>query len=497
MVPLPHRPRLGRVRKKVSRISSMRGKVNDFLRRRRFALSLIIDTKKFPVADIAIGHWRRIHAASSDRDLVAYWAPQSQRLCWFIHSGGLSFRMDIPFSSVVTAKVYNKTPTRLAVCFELNKPPTFLIQQPRSYNQLPPSVRRFPPLGVTAGEWASCRDWTEDNQASKVLRHEITGPPSGLLEAIQCLSGMLNLVYGPNITPPQPPEPLNDQQPLRLGISVATNVQANSVSSPRALSQSPPSPYREVNQPYTDIGFFPQQEHMAMFQADTTLHSPTLPVEMHQTPTAVYPPPYSLMHSQQFGSLAEPPSYPAVMSDSTNPTIPLMNPYRPPLTQPTYQPQHSVPFTNSFPTSSSTAPHGRGDINHTQNPGEALTNGSAGEWTMLQYRTSNTGHASIESIPTASLMPDFPNAGTLVPSAAMDSLRVPLPQHELHSHLQGSPFQTSDVLTNAFRQMPSSTAPNIADWSRQPYSFMAYTQLPYIHSGHIQQDSTPYPPATR
>ena len=112
--------------------------------------------------------------------------------------------MDIPFSSVAIAKVYNKTPTRLAVYFDLNRPPTFLIQQPRSYNQLPSSVRRFPPLGVTAGEWASCRDWTEDNQASKVLRHEITGPPDELLQAIQCLSSVVKLEYGPNITPPQP-----------------------------------------------------------------------------------------------------------------------------------------------------------------------------------------------------------------------------------------------------------------------------------------------------
>src|SRR5258706_1614924 len=216
----------------------MRGKVGDALNLSRFQLPFIVDIKFVPVTDIAIGHWRRIHAPPSDRDLVAYWAPQSQRLCWFIHSGGLSFRMDIPFSSVVTAKVHNKTPTRIAIYFELNKPPTFLIQQPRSYNQLPPSVRRFPPLGVTAGEWASCRDWTEDNQASKVLRHEVTGPVE-LLPAIQSLSGVLKLIYGPNINLPQTPEARIDQQPPRPVTLVAINAQPNSVSSPRALSQSP------------------------------------------------------------------------------------------------------------------------------------------------------------------------------------------------------------------------------------------------------------------
>lgn len=440
----------------------MRGKVRGTLILRRFALTFIVDIKFFPVTDIAIGHWRRIHAAPSDRDLVAYWAPQSQRLCWFIHSGGLSFRMDIPFSSVVTAKVHNKSSTRIAVYFELNKPPTFLIQQPRSYNQLPPSVRRFPPLGVTAGEWASCRDWTEDNQASKVLRHEVTGPVE-LLQAIQCLSGVINLIYGPNINLPQPPEPRNDQQPPRPGTLVAINAQVNTVSSPRALSQSPPLAYEGVHQPYTNITGFPQQDNGAMFQPETTLHSPTLPVEMHQTSTTVYPPPYPLIHSQQF--VVEP----AVIPDSANPTGPLMNTHRPTLAQHTYQPQHSGSFMNSFSTPPSNALQGRGDVNHTQTSWEALTNGL---------------------VPTISDLSGFSSASTanLVSSTPIDSL-VTRPQHELHSHLQESPFQTSNV---PFCQTPSNTTPNIADWPRNPYPFMDYSPMRYIHPGHIQQGFAPY-----
>jgi len=419
------------------------------------------------VNDIAIGHWRRIHAAPSDRDLVAYWAPESQRLCWFIHSGGLSFRMDIPFSTVVTAKVHNKTSTRVAVHLELSKPPTFFIQQPRSYNQLPPSVRRFPPLGVTAGEWASCRDWTEDSQASKVLRHEVTGPVEGLLQVVQCLSGVPNPVYGTNITPPQPPEHCNDQQPPRPGTSVAINTQVNSISSPHALSQSPPSTYRESPQPYTG---FAQQGNVAMFQPGTILHSPTLPIEMHQASTTMFQPPYPLIHSQQFAPLAEP----VVMTDSANPTGPLVTTHRPMLGQPTYQLQPSESFTNSFPTPPSKVSQRRSDTNLTQASWVALINGLA------------------PTVSDSTLMSGFSSPGTasLVSSMPMDSLvtRAPLPQHEPHSHLQESPFQTSNV---PFCQMPSNTTP-MADWPRHLYPFMDYPPMPYFHPDHIQQGFAPY-----
>ena len=437
----------------------MRGKVWGARNLRRFPLSFVIDIKFFPVTDIAIGHWRRIHAAPSDRDLVAYWAPQSQRLCWFIHSGGLSFRMDIPFSTVMTAKVHNKTSTRIAVHFELSKPPTFLIQQPRSYNQLPPSVRRFPPLGVTAGEWASCRDWTEDNQASKVLKHEVTGPVDGLSQVIQCLSGVINL---------HPQEPRSDQQPPRPGTSVAINAQVNSVSSSRALSQSPP--LTEVHQPYTNITGFPQQDNVAMFQPETILRSPTLPIEMHQNSATMFPP-YQLIHPQQFVSLAEP----AVMTDSANPTGPLMNTHGPTLAQPTFQPQHSGSFTNLFSTPPSKVSQGRSDVNHTQTSWEALTNSLA------------------PTVSDSTLMSGFPSTGTSnLVSTPMDSLvtRAPLPQHELHSHLQESPFQTSNV---PFCQMSSSTTPNMADWPRHLYPFMEYPSMPYLPSGHIQQGFASYP----
>ena len=467
-VPLPPYIRLGSLGKQVLLISSMRGKVRDALIFRRYALTFILDIKIFPVTDIAIGTWRRIHTPPSDRDLVAYWAPQSQRLCWFIHSGGLSFRMDIPFSSIVTAKVQKETPTRIAVHFELNKPPTSLIQQPRSYNQLPSSVRRFPTLGVAAGEWASCRDWTEGNQAGKVLKHEVTGPVE-LLPAIQSLSAVLNLIYEPNINLPQLPEPRIDLQPPRPGTSVAINAQVDSVSSPRALSQNPSLTHRDVHQPYTNLAGFPQRDNVAMPQPETILHSPTLPVEMHQTPTSAYSPPYPLIHSQQFAPLVEP----AVMPDSANPTGPHMNTHRPTLAQHTYQPQHSGSFMNSFSTPPSNAPQGRGDLHHTQALWEPLAN------------------SLFPTVSDSTLMSGFSSAGTANSSfsTAIDSL-VTRPQHELLSHLQQkSPFQTSNV---PFFQTPLDTTLDVAGWPLNTYPFMDYPLMHYIHPGSIQPGSAPY-----
>ena len=446
----------------------MRGKVRDALNLRRFALTFILDIIIFPVTDIAIGTWRRIHTPPSDRDLVAYWAPQSQRLCWFIHSGGLSFRMDIPFSSVVTVMIQNETPTRIAVHFELNKPPTSLIQQPHSYIQLPSSVRRFPTLGVAAGEWASCRDWTEGNQASKVLKHEVTGPLE-LLPAIQSLSRVLNLICEPNINLPQPPEPRIDLQPPIPGTSVAINARVDGVSSPRALSHNLSLTYRDVHQPYTNLTGFPQQNNAAMSQPETILHSPILPVEMHQTSASVYPPPYPLIDSQQFTPLVEP----AVVPDSANPTGPHMNTHRPTLAQHTYQSQHSGSSINSFSTPLSNAPQGRGDLHHKQALWEPLTN------------------SLFPTVSDSTLMSGFSSAGfaNLISSAAIDSL-VTRPQHELHSHLQQeSPFQTSNV---PFFQTPLDTTLDIADWPLNTYPFMDYPPMHYIHPGSIQPGSAPY-----
>lgn len=75
--------------------------------------------------------------------------------------------MEIPFDIITDATIDSVSPGMAVVCLTLSRPPSFFLESRASLGaDTPAAATRY---------WQPCSDWTEDMQASKVLRHELVG----------------------------------------------------------------------------------------------------------------------------------------------------------------------------------------------------------------------------------------------------------------------------------------------------------------------------------
>ncbi|KAG5646099.1 hypothetical protein DXG03_004338 [Asterophora parasitica] len=118
-----------------------------------------------PCTDLTIGTWRRIATTVAKHDLVAYVCEVKRCLTWFIHSVGFGFKMEIPFETIVDTEFANAAPGSGLASFLLSEPPIFYLE-----NVGPPAAD-----GTPVRHWKRCSDWTEGQQASRVLRHDLIG----------------------------------------------------------------------------------------------------------------------------------------------------------------------------------------------------------------------------------------------------------------------------------------------------------------------------------
>ncbi|RDB30964.1 Homeobox protein Hox-B3 [Hypsizygus marmoreus] len=118
-----------------------------------------------PCTDLSIGTWRRIATSVAKHDLVAYVCEVKRCLTWFIHSVGFGFKMEIPFETIIDTEFSNAAPGSGLASFLLSQPPLFFLE-----NIGPPG-----PDGTPVRHWKRCSDWTEGQQASQVLRHDLIG----------------------------------------------------------------------------------------------------------------------------------------------------------------------------------------------------------------------------------------------------------------------------------------------------------------------------------
>ncbi|KAF9067212.1 hypothetical protein BDP27DRAFT_929857 [Rhodocollybia butyracea] len=118
-----------------------------------------------PCTALSVGTWRRIASAVSKHDLVAYVCESKQALAWFILSGGNGFKMEIPFNRIIGTEFTHTSSGVAHVVFNLSEPPIFYLEYP--------TVPR--PDGSMKLSWRQCSDWTEGNQATQVLRHDLLG----------------------------------------------------------------------------------------------------------------------------------------------------------------------------------------------------------------------------------------------------------------------------------------------------------------------------------
>lgn len=75
--------------------------------------------------------------------------------------------MEIPFDIIANTKFTNAAPGSGLASFILSQPPTFYLE-----SFLPPCPG---PGTQSVRYWKKCADWTEDQQATKVLRHNLVG----------------------------------------------------------------------------------------------------------------------------------------------------------------------------------------------------------------------------------------------------------------------------------------------------------------------------------
>jgi regulatory protein PHO2 len=98
-------------------------------------------------------------------DLVAYVCESKKCLTWFIHSNGFGFKMEIPFDTILNMEFSNAAPGSGLASFFLSQPPLFYLEGP-TQSQADGTVTR---------QWKRCSDWTEGQQATTVLHHELIG----------------------------------------------------------------------------------------------------------------------------------------------------------------------------------------------------------------------------------------------------------------------------------------------------------------------------------
>ncbi|KAH7928284.1 homeobox-domain-containing protein [Leucogyrophana mollusca] len=133
-----------------------------------------------PCTDLSVGTWRRIATAVGKHDLVAYLCDAKRCLTWFIHSSGYGFKMEIPFDIIVDTEFTNAAPGSGLASFILSQPPTFYLE---SFTSPLPGQGTDP-----IRHWKKCADWTEGQQATKILRHDLIGSAVQLAHVLRHLN---------------------------------------------------------------------------------------------------------------------------------------------------------------------------------------------------------------------------------------------------------------------------------------------------------------------
>ncbi|KAH7884588.1 hypothetical protein F5I97DRAFT_1938024 [Phlebopus sp. FC_14] len=133
-----------------------------------------------PCSNLSIGTWRRIATTVGKHDLVAYVCDTKRCLTWFIHSSGYGFKMEIPFDIIVETEFTNAAPGSGLASFTLSQPPTFYLE---SFTSPPPDQGAQP-----IRQWKRCADWTEGQQATKILRHDLVGSAVQLAHVLRHLN---------------------------------------------------------------------------------------------------------------------------------------------------------------------------------------------------------------------------------------------------------------------------------------------------------------------
>ncbi|KAH8144952.1 uncharacterized protein LAJ45_11073 [Morchella importuna] len=123
----------------------------------------------FTCRSLTIGSWRRV--GQNAMDLVIFYSPEKACITYYINNDSAGYKIEYPFSSIKNIELEGlDSPTSAAngtqkqgqLVISLTQPPNFFMDSSGS------------------GGFYQCRDFTEDQQASQVLVHQLGGPPKVL-----------------------------------------------------------------------------------------------------------------------------------------------------------------------------------------------------------------------------------------------------------------------------------------------------------------------------
>ena len=223
--------------------------------------------------------------------------------------------MEIPFDSITTTSFNGASPGQAHASFFLSRPPLFYLESVSS-----PSS----PLGSTK-TWKKCADWTEGQQASKILRHDLVGAALPLVNALKTLPGSEHLsslspgstvsFNPPDLMPPmhipqppmaglEPPSPF----PLSAGpLSHFIHGRKRSFSGPPALAQASHDMPNFTLLGDPQAGSSDVQSSFPATYSEQRAHSISFPSEFSTSLFRTFPPvhPPAVSHHQPHSSLGD------------------------------------------------------------------------------------------------------------------------------------------------------------------------------------------------
>ncbi|GAM88987.1 hypothetical protein ANO11243_070210 [Dothideomycetidae sp. 11243] len=138
----------------------------------------------FNCRSLSIGSWRRV--GQSQMDLIVFYSPEKSCVTYYINNDSAGYKIEYPFSWIkninlvqgdMNTAAEGASQQMGALIVELNRPPKFYMD------------------GSGGGGFYECSDFTEDQQASRVLVHNLGGPSkilSGQLAKLVSLESFQN-----------------------------------------------------------------------------------------------------------------------------------------------------------------------------------------------------------------------------------------------------------------------------------------------------------------
>jgi hypothetical protein len=245
----------------------------------------------FTCRSLSIGSWRRL--GQNAMDLVIFYSPDKATMTYYINNDSAGYKIEYPFSHIknITLEPGDPTPTPTGalvrpggLVVELNRPPLFYMDCSNS------------------GGFYQCGDFTEDQQASRVLVHNLWGHPKVLsvqlakLVSLESFQNRLafsdyaasapvspHIIHRPASQPNQFVSPAVNvvQDSNHLGVNLAAR------GHKRQRSRSVPTPFDYSRMSTSRTPFhMPPQQHQAMppnpsFFAPIPQHHPVPPPVTH------------------------------------------------------------------------------------------------------------------------------------------------------------------------------------------------------------------------